>query len=375
MRSGTGLLWCSLFSAGLLASEARAASCDICDATHACTGAEVCVSGIPETAAGTGRCLTPCPNPGGSFGGCGADYTCIPLLDGRNVCHPRSDDCTNLSGYTPTAPAQACTTNSCPSGYMCTGYCVQYCTGNGDQGTCSSGLICGDFVGTDVGACGPPLSEGVPCANPYNSCIDGTCVDTGNGSGPTCLAHCQNGACGAGQTCQTLNFSNGATVQACTPPIVRTDGGVASDAGFFFPDATPPDAGFFFPDANEIPDFGFADLGVEPVPDSGFVFPDSGNPGADSGNPGADSGNPGADASGPGADSGNTGVDAADPGVDAGSGRDAGGGGGRTGGGSSVRRSGGGCAAVGEGDEATVWALAPGVILLGLYGLIRRRRG
>lgn len=367
MRSGTGLLCLWLISPALVAGEAWAANCDICDATHACTGAEVCVSGVPETAAGTGRCLSPCPNPSGSFGGCGADYTCIPLQDTRTVCYPRSDDCTNLSGYTPTAPAQSCTTNSCPSGYMCTGYCVQYCTGNGDQGTCSSGLICGDFVGSDVGACGPPIAEGQPCANPYNSCTDGTCIDTGNGSGPTCLAHCHNGTCGPGQTCQTLNFANGVTAQACTPPIVHSDAGVSTDLGFVFPDAASPDAGFFFPDATEIPDFGFADQGVEPLADAGFVFPDAGFSGSDASGPQPDAGNAGADA-GPGAD-------AAEPAVDASSSRDGGGGGGggRTGGGSSVRRSGGGCAAVGEASEASVWALAPGLILLGLYGLVRRR--
>ncbi|MFO0723320.1 MAG: hypothetical protein U1E65_06035 [Myxococcota bacterium] len=359
MRSAFGAPTVLLFALAVgAAGPASAVPCAICNATTACSDpSEICVSGIPENDGMTGRCVTPCPNPTAAFGGCPTNYSCIPLGSGDTACLPRSDTCANVTGYTPTFLGQACTTNSCDSHQLCIGgVCQVWCIGNGDQGTCSSGQICGDLVGSDIGACGPPLSEGTACGNPSLSCTDGICIDSG--SGAVCLSHCHNNTCSNGETCTTFNFQGGQMAQACSPPGGVPDAGTTPDAGFIFPDAStppPPDAGF--PDSGSV----FAD--ATEIPDFGFVFPDAAE--------GSDAGNVNNNDAGTSMNDGGN-----NPEVDGGSG-DGGSGSadahssnnnGHTGGGSTVRR-GGGCSAFGDLGDG-LWMLAPG---LGFLALRRRR--
>lgn len=346
----------SLTSTLLLASFPQLASatlCEVCDGTIACSDpSEICLGGLPETA--TGRCTTPCPNPGAQFGGCPTNYTCVPLTSGENVCVPRSDDCTNLTNYTPAAPGQACTTQSCTQNALCLGgVCALPCTGFGQTG-CPNGQFCG-FIGLPDNPffiCGNGIGEGDVC-NDGDVCTVGICL-TDQSMVTQCYRNCGSGVaastCQGSQTCTNVPLQGGEAIDVCTPPTA----GPSPDAGVrdtgIHPDATSPT----FPDATT----SFPDATSNPGQDAQVV-----NPGDDARvtNPGEDAQvtNPGDDAQ-------------TNPGADGGTGSsDRGGGGGGGGGGGVVRRSSGCSTMDGSSADAVLMLMLPALVWIGR----RRLRG
>lgn len=331
-----------------LPGEALATACEPCSGSVACSGLdEVCLGGLPENDGVNGRCTAPCPNPGAAFGGCPTDYTCIPLNDGSRVCAPRSDDCTALGNYTPAAPGQSCSTQSCTNNALCLdGTCRSTCSSFGSTAGCGSGEQCG-FIGlptSPVFVCGTPVGEGALC-NTGDICTVGLCLD--DGTGARCFRNCGSGAgsssCQPSQTCDSVELQGGAVIEICQPPMT----GPAPDAGV-------RDVGF--PDANA----SFPDAMTNPAPDANGSFPDAmTNPGLDaSTNPGDDARvtNPGDDAQVGEGDGGTVRAD---------TGRASGGGSG----GGVVRRS-SGCSAMGGADGVVSLA----VLVLPALVLVRRRR-
>ncbi|MCK6547403.1 matrixin family metalloprotease [Myxococcota bacterium] len=215
--------------------------CEVCQGSlpNACANGGECFTGIPER--NTGRCVTPCPNPGATDGGCPTNYTCLQVGLGNgqtgDFCFPRSSDCTDLTNFTELDLGQNCTGNPpCAAGLDCIGICSQTCTGGPGQGNCPSGYACEtfNFESGPESYCAPPVNEGQNC-NGIKACTTGPCLVSGSSNIATCYRDCAGnpGACNNAQTCNTYQLSAGGSVSICEPPGVppRPDAGVPPDTG------------------------------------------------------------------------------------------------------------------------------------------------
>ena len=201
-----------------------------------CESDGLCVAGLPDPA--TGRCITPCPQPGLVVdGGCPPDYTCLNLPgspDG-DYCVPKSQDCNDLSAYDVVAFGEVCDGSTwCSTGLECYGICSHTCTPSNDSGApsdCETGSTCETFSdGADgvVSICVPAVEEGESCDG-LTGCAVGPCLITAQVQTPTCYQSCllDANACNNAQQCTHATVGE-TQVAYCTPAGVPPN---ASDGG------------------------------------------------------------------------------------------------------------------------------------------------
>jgi len=190
--------------------------CGLCTQDEDCLEGQVCQT----DSSGTGTCAVPCipvvecdadsDCPKGSY--CSEDLYADKGLEPKKFCAEgcrdvvfcdSDGDCPALEGlYGADASGRACNEAIfCPDGEVCINGTCRYpdnvcldgrCKYNG--GDCAPGEVCRDH------GCLPSCSTVEPCANEWETCLGGACVNTGykcvgDDDCPDELGQCENGIC------------------------------------------------------------------------------------------------------------------------------------------------------------------------------------